>query len=91
MAATQAMLDAAFNEGYCAHDTKAPCPYFSTGTGEWVAELKEAWDRGFEAAFTDDLNSYMAGLSRQNAQEEDAVDILRRLDSKLDQILAKLG
>ena len=92
--ATQAMLDDVYMEGYRAYDTKAPCPYFITGTDECDAELKEAWDRGFEHAFTDDLNSYMTGLSGQNVEEdvqEDAMDILRRLDSKLDQILAKLG
>jgi len=85
--ATQAMLDEVYFKGYRAHDTKEPCPY----TDECDAELKEAWDRGFEAAFTDDLNSYMTGLSRQNAQYEDVVDTLRRLESKLDLIFFKLG
>ena len=91
---TQAMLDVAFNEGYYGYKTDAKCPYL--GKGDKLA-LKNAWYRGKyaaqhdEAPTADDLDAYMIGLSQQNAQEEDAVDILRRLEAKLDLILAKLG
>jgi hypothetical protein len=50
-----------------------------------------------EVPTADDLDAYMAGLSRQNAAEpaepaeEDVMATLRRLEAKLDQILAKLG
>jgi len=92
---TQAMLDVAYNRGYLAYKTNAYCPYLiSIGDN---SALKNAWYKGNDAArndeapTADDLDAYMAGLSRQNAQEEDAVDILRRLEAKLDQILTKLG
>jgi len=91
---TQAMLDVAFNEGYYGYKMDAKCPYLSTGSD---LTLKNAWYRGKYAAqhdkvpTVDDLDAYMEGLSRQNAQEEDAVDILRRLEAKLDLILTKLG
>jgi len=94
MAITQAMLDVAFNEGYYGYKMDAKCPYLSTGSD---LTLKNAWYRGKyaaqhdEAPTVDDLDAYMAGLGRQNAQEDDAVDILRRLEAKLDQILTKLG
>jgi len=102
---TQAMLDVAFNEGYYGYKTDAKCPYL--GKGDKLA-LKSAWYRGKyaaqhdEAPTADDLDAYMAGLSRQNAKEADAVarqnaledDVmvtLRRLEAKLDLIFFKLG
>jgi hypothetical protein len=97
MASTQAMLDVAFNEGYYGYKTDAKCPYLSKGDN---SALKNAWYRGKYAAQhdaapnDDDLNSYMSGLSRQNAAapaEDDVMVTLRRLEAKLDQILAKLG
>jgi hypothetical protein len=96
----QAMIEVAFNEGYYGHKTDAKCPYLSTGDN---LALKNAWYRGKYAAqhdevpTVDDLNSYITGLSRQNATapaEDDvnaALVTLRRLEAKLDQILAKLG
>ena len=97
MASTQAMLDVAFNEGYYGYKTDAKCPYLSKGDN---SALKNAWYRGKyaaqhdEAPTVDDLDAYMAGLSRQNAAtpaEDDVMVTLRRLEAKLDQILAKLG
>ena len=97
MASTQAMLDVAFNEGYYGYKTDAKCPYLSKGDN---SALKNAWYRGKytaqhdEAPNDDDLNSYMTGLSRQNAAapaEDDVMVTLRRLEAKLDQILARLG
>lgn len=94
MASTQAMLDVAFNEGYYGYKMDAKCPYLSTGDN---SALKNAWYRGKyaaqhdEAPAADDLDAYMTGLSRQNAQEDDVMATLRRLETKLDQILAKLG
>jgi hypothetical protein len=95
--ATQAMLDVAYNRGYLAYKMDAKCPYLSTGSD---LTLKNAWYKGNYAAQhdaapnDDDLNSYMTGLSRQNAAapaEDDVMVTLRRLEAKLDQILAKLG
>jgi hypothetical protein len=95
---TQAMLDVAFNEGYYGYKMDAKCPY-SVLRGDNSA-LKNAWYRGKYAAqhdevpTADDLNSYMAGLSRQNAAEsaeDDVMVTLRRLEAKLDLIFFKLG
>ena len=97
MASTQAMLDVAFNEGYYGHKTNAKCPYLGKGDN---SALKNAWYRGKyaaqhdEAPTVDDLEAYMAGLSRQNAAapaEDDVMVTLRRLEAKLDQIMARLG
>jgi hypothetical protein len=97
MAITQEMLDVAYNRGYLGYKTDAKCPYLSTGSD---LTLKNAWYRGMHdarddaAPIDDDLNSYMTGLSRQNAAapaEDDVMVTLRRLEAKLDQILAKLG
>lgn len=94
---TQAMLDVAYNRGYLAYHTNAKCPYLSKGD-HW--KLKNAWYRGSYAARDDeaptaaDLDAYMAGLSRLNAAEpaeDDVTATLRRLEAKLDLILAKLG
>ena len=66
------LIDAAYKEGYAAYASKVPCPYFNTETDECDAELvelKEAWDRGYAAAYSDELNSYMSGLSRLNSKE----------------------
>jgi len=92
---TQAMLDVAFNEGYYGYKTDAKCPY-SVLQGDKLA-LKSAWYRGKyaaqhdEAPTADDLDAYMAGLSRQNALEDDVMVTLRRLEAKLDLIFFKLG
>ena len=94
MAITQAMLDVAYNRGYLGYKTDARCPYLGTGSD---LVLKNEWYRGKHdarddaAPIDDDLNSYMTGLSQQNAAEDDVMVTLRRLEAKLDQILAKLG
>jgi len=63
------LIDAAYKEGYAAYASKVPCPYFITGTDECDAELKEAWDRGYDDAYSDELDAYMTGLSRLNSEE----------------------
>jgi len=62
------LIDAAYKEGYaaCASKVHTPCPYFNY---DGLEPLYEAWNRGYDAAYSDELDSYMAGLSRLNSEE----------------------
>lgn len=64
------LIDAAYKEGYAAYASKAhtPCPYFNHPELE---PLYEAWNRGYDAAYADDLDEYMVGLAKLNSQESD--------------------
>jgi hypothetical protein len=67
------LIDAAYKEGYAAYASKAhtPCPYFNHGGRNPELEpLYEAWNRGYDDAYADDLDEYMLGLSRLNAETD---------------------
>jgi hypothetical protein len=68
------LIDAAYKEGYAAYASKehTPCPYFNHGGRNPELEpLYEAWMRGYYAANSDELDRYMEGLSRLNADHKD--------------------
>lgn len=67
------LIDAAYKEGYYAYSSKehTPCPYFNHGDRNPELEpLYEAWNRGYDDAYADDLDEYMMGLSRLNAETD---------------------
>ena len=69
------LIDAAYKEGYAAYTSKVhtPCPYFNHGgLNPELEPLYEAWNRGYDAAYSDELDAYMEGLSRLNSNELDA-------------------
>jgi hypothetical protein len=66
------LIDAAYKEGYAAYPSKGPSPYFNIDNNHELVSLEKAWNEGWDAAYSDELEAYMEGLSRLNSNELDA-------------------
>jgi len=63
------LIDAAYKEGYAAYPGKGPCPYLTIDNDPEQVSLEKAWYEGWDAAYSDELDAYMTGLSRLNSEE----------------------